>query len=66
MASSCDHVDHVRTQLPYALLGATAAVLIGYLPAAALGVPAGVLLLLGLAVLTGWILLVGRSVDFAP
>jgi Na+/H+ antiporter NhaC len=22
MASACDHIDHVRTQLPYALLAA--------------------------------------------
>jgi Na+/H+ antiporter NhaC len=26
MASGADHVDHVRTQLPYALLGALVAV----------------------------------------
>lgn len=32
MASGSDHVDHVRTQLPYALLAATIACLIGYLP----------------------------------
>ncbi len=40
MASSCDHVDHVRTQLPYALTAATAALLLGYLPVGLLGVPA--------------------------
>jgi len=33
MASGCDHVDHVRTQLPYALIVAAAALLLGYLPA---------------------------------
>lgn len=32
MASSCDHVDHVRTQLPYALMVAAFSVLLGYLP----------------------------------
>ena len=38
IASSCDHIHHVRTQLPYSLtVGAMAGVL-GYLPAA-LGVP---------------------------
>jgi len=31
-ASACDHVDHVRTQLPYALLVAGVALLCGYLP----------------------------------
>jgi Na+/H+ antiporter NhaC len=33
LATGCDHMDHVRTQLPYALLGGVAAVLIGILPA---------------------------------
>jgi len=32
MASGSDHVDHVRTQLPYALLAAVVACLAGYLP----------------------------------
>ena len=38
MASACDHVDHVRTQMPYALFAAVVAVLVGYLPEA-YGVP---------------------------
>jgi Na+/H+ antiporter NhaC len=63
MASSCDHVDHVRTQLPYALLGAIVAVAVGYIPGAALGIPAGVLLLAGLVVVVGWTMIVGRPVD---
>ncbi len=32
MASSCDHIDHVRTQLPYALLAAFASIIIGDIP----------------------------------
>jgi len=32
MASASDHIDHVRTQAPYALVVAGAAVLCGYLP----------------------------------
>jgi Na+/H+ antiporter NhaC len=36
MASSCDHVDHVRTQLPYALLAAAVALVVGYVPTALL------------------------------
>ncbi len=32
MASACDHMDHVRTQLPYALAVAALAVLVGSLP----------------------------------
>jgi Na+/H+ antiporter NhaC len=35
MASSCDLIDHVRTQLPYALLVAVVALAVGEIPAAA-------------------------------
>jgi len=34
MASGCDHVDHVRTQLPYALLVGGVAMFVGYIPSA--------------------------------
>ncbi|MBC8425564.1 Na+/H+ antiporter NhaC family protein [bacterium] len=33
MASGSDHMDHVRTQLPYALVAGGVAVCVGYLPA---------------------------------
>ena len=32
MASGCDHIEHVRTQMPYATLAAGVAVLIGTIP----------------------------------
>lgn len=32
MASGCDHIDHVRTQMPYAVVSAVVAGLLGYLP----------------------------------
>jgi Na+/H+ antiporter NhaC len=32
MASGADHIDHVRTQLPYALFGGILSMTIGYLP----------------------------------
>ena len=32
MASGADHIDHVRTQLPYALAAASIACLLGYIP----------------------------------
>ena len=38
IASSCDHVHHVRTQLPYCVVVAGIALCAGYLPAA-MGVP---------------------------
>ena len=33
MASGSDHIDHVKTQLPYALLAAGVAIVFGYIPA---------------------------------
>ncbi len=53
MASACDHIHHVRTQMPYALLVAAVGMLIGDIPTAyglspwvSLAVGAGVLLLI--------------------
>lgn len=63
MASSCDHVDHVRTQLPYSLLAAGAALVFGYLPLGFLGWSGWVLLpatILGVAMI---FLVVSRPVD---
>jgi Na+/H+ antiporter NhaC len=37
-ASSCDHLAHVRTQIPYSLVVAATALIVGYLPAAT-GIP---------------------------
>ena len=33
MASGCDHIEHVRTQMPYATVAAVVAILIGTVPA---------------------------------
>ncbi len=41
MASGCDHIDHVKTQLPYAVTVFLAALVAGYLPLG-LGVPVAV------------------------
>jgi len=62
MSSGCDHVDHVRTQLPYALVVAAAALLTGYLPAAA-GLPVWACLLLGCGVLWAVVRWIGKPVD---
>lgn len=35
IASDCDHIHHVRTQMPYAILVALAALFLGYVPSAA-------------------------------
>jgi Na+/H+ antiporter NhaC len=37
VASGCDHLDHVRTQAPYAFVTAAVAVTCGYLPSVLLG-----------------------------
>ena len=60
MASGCDHVDHVRTQLPYAIFAASAAVVAGYLPEALTDAPASILLVVGLVVVAAWVRIVGR------
>jgi Na+/H+ antiporter NhaC len=49
MASGCDHIDHVRTQLPYALLVGVVALGAGTLPAG-LGLPWWACLALGAAI----------------
>ncbi|MEE9269178.1 MAG: Na+/H+ antiporter NhaC family protein, partial [Candidatus Krumholzibacteria bacterium] len=59
MASGADHVDHVRTQLPYALAVAVIAVLVGYLPSG-FGLPSAVSMLACAAAAFGVIMLVGK------
>ncbi|MFK2822078.1 Na+/H+ antiporter NhaC family protein [Arcobacter sp. YIC-80] len=49
MASSCNHMDHIATQLPYALFVGAVAIVCGYIPAA-FGVPVYFLLPIGLLV----------------
>ena len=62
MASGCDHIAHVRTQLPYA--GAVGVVALGLctLPAG-FGVPWWVVLPVGAAVLIGGLMLLGTPLD---
>lgn len=58
-ASSCDHVDHVRTQLPYALLVGGVAIVSGNV-LAAFGVPAWVCLLIGMGAIYVIVRFLGR------
>ncbi|MDH3735149.1 MAG: Na+/H+ antiporter NhaC family protein [Gemmatimonadota bacterium] len=62
MASACDHVDHVRTQLPYAVAVAVVAMLLGSL-GTAYGMPPLIAYVVGGAVLFGLLRFVGRPVD---
>ena len=63
MASSCDHVDHVRTQLPYALSVGIVALVFGELGTGFGLYPAWVGLLLGAAALAALVFFVGKPVD---
>lgn len=65
MASGCDHIEHVRTQLPYALTVGGVALLLGTLPTG-FGVPWWVSMLVGAAVLVGLLRALGRPVPPAP
>lgn len=61
LASSCNHIDHVRTQLPYALTVGTVAILVGTIPAA-FGLPSWMLFPLGFACLFGIVHFFGKEV----
>lgn len=60
LASSCPHIEHVRTQLPYALTTGLVAILFGSLPAA-FGVSSWILFPLGLIVIYFVIRLLGKK-----
>ena len=51
MASGCDHIEHVRTQLPYAMSVGLVALFLGTLPAG-FGVPWWILLIVGATLLS--------------
>jgi Na+/H+ antiporter NhaC len=66
MASSCDHIDHVRTQLPYALLVGLVGLVVGDL-ACGLGLwNEWVALAIGAGLLAGYVFLLGKRVDVPP
>jgi Na+/H+ antiporter NhaC len=60
LASSCNHIDHVRTQLPYAMVVGLTSIVIGTIPAA-LGVSAYLLFPLALVLLYLQIRLFGKK-----
>ncbi len=59
MASASDHVDHVRTQLPYAFAVAMVGMLVGDIPSA-YGVPWFISYLVGIGVLFALLRVVGK------
>jgi len=62
MASACDHIDHVRTQLPYALVAAFVGMLIGDIPTA-YGVSPWISLFFGISLMLGIVYLFGKKVE---
>lgn len=62
LASSCNHIDHVRTQMPYAVSVGVISVLVGIIPAA-YGLPPWLAFML--AILVSWLLIryIGKKVD---
>jgi len=62
LASSCNHLQHVATQMPYALTVGAVALLLGVLPTA-LGLPSWVSFLMGFIVLGLIVRLVGKKVE---
>jgi Na+/H+ antiporter NhaC len=65
LATSCNHIDHVRTQLPYALTVGAVAVLIGTLPAA-FGISSIITYPLGILILFFVIHFVGKKSEPSP
>ncbi len=62
LASGCDHIDHVRTQLPYALTTGAVALLLGTLPTG-FNVPWWVMMPICAAVLVAVVRFVAQPVD---
>ena len=62
LASSCNHLQHVRTQMPYALTVGGVAMLLGVLPTA-LGLPSWVAFLVAFGVLGLIVRLFGKKVE---
>ncbi len=62
LASGSNHIDHVKTQIPYALTVGVVSVLIGTL-LSAIGVPPLIALLLGVSILIVTVELVGKKVE---
>jgi Na+/H+ antiporter NhaC len=65
MASSCDHIDHIRTQLPYALLVAVVGMVVGDIPTA-FGLNPFISLALGILILYGVLRFFGRTTAVEP
>ena len=61
LATSCDHISHVKTQMPYALTVGSVALVVGIVPGA-LGVPSFVTIPLGIGILYLVVHLFGKKI----
>jgi len=62
MASGCDHIDHVRTQLPYAMFVGIVAIIVGIIPSG-FGFPWWISLPVGLVILFAGLRFFGRVAE---
>ena len=62
MGAGCNHIDHVRTQMPYALFVGSIAILFGYIPAG-FGLPIYLIMPLAFVAMFIGIQILGKSVD---
>ena len=63
MGTSCNHIDHVQTQIYYAIFVAIVAIFFGYIPAG-LGIPWFILIPVGIVVMFVGLRILGEKVDF--
>ena len=63
MGTSCNHIDHVQTQIYYAIFVAIVAVVFGYIPAG-FGIPWYVCGVMGIIVMFIGLRILGEKVDF--
>lgn len=61
MGTSCDHIDHTKTQMTYALVVAAVSIIFGYIPAT-LGMPIYIVLPLGVLAMVAILRIFGKKV----
>ena len=62
MAAATDHIDHVRTQLPYALLVGIVGLSVGTIPGG-FGMPPWISIVIGIAILGVFLRIVGKRAE---
>ena len=65
IASASDHIDHVRTQAPYAVLTMVTAMLFGYFPVTFLGLSPWLCMVAGVVFLAGFLFYAGQKAEAA-